>query len=142
MAFIVQNAQELISVYVVGAEVSTNLQEFATLRDDILAYEFQYPVTLSGMRLSVIPSRKPERYSSAAPLSADARQRIVCELVDFPERMTITVTVMLWSSWHVVRHQSSCKWTQHPRAAVQLLESSEWVSDRWGHPLGFSKQSR
>ncbi len=71
------------------------MQDFDTLKDDILAYEFEYPVTVGGKRLSIIPSRNPERYSSAAPLTADARQRIVSELVDFPERITISVTVRL-----------------------------------------------
>ena len=43
--------------------------------------------------MPVIISRKPERYSSAAPLTADARQRIVTELVDFPDGITISVSV-------------------------------------------------
>ena len=40
-----------------------------------------------------MPSRKPERYSSAAPLSPDARQRIVAELVDLQQSVTVSVTV-------------------------------------------------
>lgn len=68
-------------------------QEFDTLKDDILAYEFKYPVKIGDRHLPIIPSRKPERYSSAAPLSADARQRIVSELVSFQDRVTISVTV-------------------------------------------------
>lgn len=59
-----------------------------------MAFEFQYPVsTESGRKLPVIISRKPERYSSAAPMTADARQRIVTELVDFPDGITISVSV-------------------------------------------------
>ena len=68
-------------------------QEFSTLSDDILAYQFSYPVTLEGRKLPIIASRKPERYSSAAPLTADARQRIVAELVSFPDTITISVSV-------------------------------------------------
>ena len=49
--------------------------------------------TASGRKLPVIISRKPERYSSAAPMTADARQRIVTELVDFPDGITISVSV-------------------------------------------------
>lgn len=45
------------------------------------------------LRLALVPSRRPERYSSAAPLSADARQRIVCELVDLQQSVTVSVTV-------------------------------------------------
>ena len=71
-------------------------QEFGTLKDDILAYEFQYPTRVGERQLPIIPSRKPERYSSAAPLSADARQRIVSELVSFQDRVTISVTVRSW----------------------------------------------
>lgn len=67
---------------------------FKTLRDDILAYQFDYPVTMaSGQQLPLVISRKPERYSSAAPLTVDARQRIVCELVDLIDTVTISVTV-------------------------------------------------
>lgn len=73
------------------------MQVFGTLRDDILAYEFQYPTRVGGRQLPIIPSRKPERYSSAAPLSADARQRIVSELVSFTDRVTISVTVRPWT---------------------------------------------
>ncbi|KAK9787126.1 hypothetical protein WJX73_002525 [Symbiochloris irregularis] len=57
--------------------------KFATLKDSLLAYEFNYPIEAGGRKISLVASRKPERYSSAAPLSADARQRLVAELVDF-----------------------------------------------------------
>ena len=68
--------------------------QFKTLSYPTLAFEFQYPVTTeSGRKLPVIISRKPERYSSAAPMTADARQRIVAELVDFPDGITISVSV-------------------------------------------------
>lgn len=43
--------------------------------------------------MNLVPSRKPERYSSAAPLSPDARQRIVAELVDLAAAVTVSVTV-------------------------------------------------
>lgn len=49
--------------------------QYQTLRDDILAYQFDYPVaTVSGRELPLVLSRRPEKYSSAAPLTADARQ--------------------------------------------------------------------
>lgn len=38
-------------------------------------------------------SRKPERYSSAAPLSPNARLRIVSERVDFIDNVVISVSV-------------------------------------------------
>lgn len=67
--------------------------QFETLRDRTLAYEFIYPIEAGGRKISLVASRKPERYSSAPPLSADARQRIVAELVDFSDRATLSVTV-------------------------------------------------
>lgn len=70
------------------------MPQFKVLRDDILAYEFVYPVaTQSGRPLPVLLSRAPERYSSAAPMTADARQRIVCQLADLKDAITISVTV-------------------------------------------------
>ena len=83
-------------------------QEFATLADNILAYSFRYPVTLQGRRLPLIPSRKPERYSSAAPLTADARQRIVAELVSFPDTLTISVAVRRAVHSSVEAHFMTC----------------------------------
>lgn len=65
-----------------------------TVRDDVLAYQFDYPAaTARGKELPLLFSRKPERYSSAAPLTADARQRIVCELADLIDAVTVSVTV-------------------------------------------------
>ncbi|KAF0899627.1 hypothetical protein E2562_020816 [Oryza meyeriana var. granulata] len=40
-----------------------------------------------------VESRKPERYSSAAPLSPDARQRIVSERVDMIHNVVISVSI-------------------------------------------------
>ena len=48
--------------------------QFRTLRDDTLAYQFDYPVvTTQGQQLPLVFSRRPEKYASAAPLTADAR---------------------------------------------------------------------
>jgi len=67
---------------------------WATVEDPILAYRFAYPKsTGSGKPLPFVFSRRPERYSSAAPLSADARQRNVCELVDLGDAVTLSVSV-------------------------------------------------
>lgn len=64
------------------------------VQDDTLAYAFEYPAaTSSGRPLPLIVARKPERYSSAAPLTADARQRIVFELADLVDAVTVSVTV-------------------------------------------------
>lgn len=64
------------------------------LYDPILAYKFQYPVeTVSGQPLRMILAHEPEKYSSAAPLTADARQRIVSELLDLRNFITVSMTV-------------------------------------------------
>ena len=82
------------SLLVLGCAASTLLlQEFKSLTDGFLAYTFKYPATISGQPANIIFSRKPERYSSAAPLTPDARQRIVAELVSFPNGVTISVSV-------------------------------------------------
>lgn len=67
---------------------------FLAVEDKLLAYRFEYPVVgQSGKSYPIIFSRRPERYSSAAPLTADARQRIVCSLVSLGDSITYTVTV-------------------------------------------------
>lgn len=80
----------------------SGVAQFKSLTDRILAYSFKYPVEVGDFKLSLVLSRKPERYSSAAPLTADARQRIVAELVDLRHSVTISVTVR-----HLFPHQMS-----------------------------------
>ncbi|WOL00355.1 psbP domain-containing protein 5, chloroplastic isoform X1 [Canna indica] len=65
------------------------------LVDDINAYSFMYPVKLPAKKFAFkwVESRKPERYSSAAPLSPDARQRIVSERVDMINNLVISVSI-------------------------------------------------
>ncbi|XP_050938183.1 psbP domain-containing protein 5, chloroplastic isoform X5 [Cucumis melo] len=65
----------------------------ATMVDEINAYSYTYPVELSSTNFAFkwVESRKPERYSSAAPLSPDARLRIVSERVDFIDNLIISI---------------------------------------------------
>ena len=56
------------------ATLAAAVQSYAQVADGLLAYKFEYPTALRGEPLPVIQSRRPERYSSAAPLTADARQ--------------------------------------------------------------------
>ena len=59
-----------------------------------MAYEFSYPSeTRDGAPIRWAPSRQRDTYSSAEPMSPDARQRIVYELIAFKGPMTATVTV-------------------------------------------------
>ncbi|KAF6175247.1 hypothetical protein GIB67_030465 [Kingdonia uniflora] len=77
---------------------ASNVQEELKMMlavDDINAYSFMYPVELP-LKKRVFKwalSRKPERYSSAAPLSPDARQRIVSERIDLIDNLIISVSI-------------------------------------------------
>lgn len=67
----------------------------ASLVDDINAYSFLYPLQLPAKKFTFkwVESRKPERYSSAAPLAPNARQRIVYERVDIINNLVISVSI-------------------------------------------------
>ncbi|KAJ0091119.1 hypothetical protein Patl1_12834 [Pistacia atlantica] len=79
--------------------------KMASMIDDINAYSYLYPVELPSKNFLFkwVESRKPERYSSAAPLSltihcfgyntADARLRIVSERVDIIDNLIISVSI-------------------------------------------------
>ncbi|MBA0818720.1 hypothetical protein Gohar_003742 [Gossypium harknessii] len=66
-----------------------------SLVDEINAYTYSYPVELPSKKFLFkwVESRKPERYSSAAPLSPDARLRIVSERVDIVDNLIISVSI-------------------------------------------------
>uniref|UniRef100_A0A7N0VKI4 PsbP C-terminal domain-containing protein n=1 Tax=Kalanchoe fedtschenkoi TaxID=63787 RepID=A0A7N0VKI4_KALFE len=61
--------------------------------DEINAYSYLCPMQSKQFKFKWVESRKPERYSSAAPLSPDARLRIVSERVDFIDNLIISVTI-------------------------------------------------
>uniref|UniRef100_A0ACD5VLG4 Uncharacterized protein n=1 Tax=Avena sativa TaxID=4498 RepID=A0ACD5VLG4_AVESA len=69
--------------------------KMAMLVDETNAYSFLYPVQVPGKKSSFrwVESRKSERYSSAAPLSPDARQRIVSERLDMINNAVISVSI-------------------------------------------------
>jgi len=78
----------------IEAKAQSSAQNHVTVTDRLLAYKFTYPtVTSKGEPINMTFSRRPEKYSSAAPMSADARQRIVCELVDLTASLTLSVSV-------------------------------------------------
>jgi hypothetical protein len=65
-----------------------------TVAQPVMAYEFSYPSeNADGAPIRWTPSRVRDTYSSAEPMSPDARQRIVYELISFKGPMTATVTV-------------------------------------------------
>ena len=110
-----------------AAPASAGAAEFTPLHDDTLAYSFEYPVTTGeGRQLSWVFTREPtrcafgaaaprrarradalsRRYSAAAPLSADARQRIVCEVrPDAPALLRQSLTRRC-RSWPTLRARS------------------------------------
>nr|XP_043637708.1 psbP domain-containing protein 5, chloroplastic [Erigeron canadensis] len=63
--------------------------------DDLNAYSYQIPLEMPSRKFSFkwVESRKPERYSSAAPLSPNARLRIVSERVDFIDNLILSITI-------------------------------------------------
>ncbi|KAK4490936.1 hypothetical protein RD792_001656 [Penstemon davidsonii] len=63
--------------------------------DETNAYSYLYPTELPFDKFVFkwVESRKSERYSSAAPLSPDARLRIVSERVDFMDNLIVSVTI-------------------------------------------------
>ncbi|GBF87690.1 hypothetical protein Rsub_00401 [Raphidocelis subcapitata] len=91
--------------------------------DRTLAYSFFYPATTaSGTPLSLVLTRPPEKYSSAPPLSADARQRIVCELFDLRRFVTVSLTVGPVSGALKGRPQE--EWTPKEVALTVLIDRS------------------
>ncbi|KAK4364962.1 hypothetical protein RND71_016320 [Anisodus tanguticus] len=63
--------------------------------DDINAYSYLYPIEMPSKKFVFkwVETRKSERYSSAAPLSPNARLRIVSERVDIIDNLIISVSI-------------------------------------------------
>ena len=68
---------------------------FGSMHNDTLAYTIKYPVKMRGANDEVrwVTTRPPEKYSSAPPLTTDARQRLVYEAISFKDALTATVSV-------------------------------------------------
>jgi hypothetical protein len=96
---------------------------YKSLTDDTLAYTFDYPVsTSSGRSIPLVLARKPERYSSAAPLTADARQRIVCQLAYLSDAVTVNVSV--GPPGPVLKAKDPTTWTAKLVAEQVLVDKS------------------
>lgn len=78
-----------------AGQMTAEVTEFGELVDVLNAYAFKYPLTSpdTSAKFSWIETRKPERYSSAAPLAPDARQRIVSERLDYKNNLVVSVSV-------------------------------------------------
>jgi hypothetical protein len=108
---------------VAAAAPAADQAAYAHLAEPILAYEFDYPAaTSSGRPLPLVFSRRPERYSSAAPLTADARQRIVAELADLIDAVTVSVSVGPPSG--TLKTTPQAEWTPRQVAEAVLVDRS------------------
>lgn len=96
---------------------------FRELYDPILAYKFIYPVVTSeGQELQMTLTHPPEKYSSAAPLTADARQRIVGEVFDLRRFVTVSMTVGPASG--VLKELPEESWKARDVALTVLIDRS------------------
>ncbi|KAK7410300.1 hypothetical protein VNO78_00980 [Psophocarpus tetragonolobus] len=99
--------------------------KMASFFDEINAYNYLYPLELPSDNFSFkwVESRKPERYSSAAPLSPDARLRIVSERVDFIDNAIISVTIGPPNSSYI-KSKDKSKWNAKEVADSVLADRS------------------
>eukprot|EP00877_Chromochloris_zofingiensis_P007690 jgi/Chrzof1/3174/Cz12g14170.t1_PPD5[v5.2] len=101
----------------------SDAQAFKSLEDKTLAYKFSYPTkTASGTPLQLTLTKAPEKYSSAAPLNADARQRIVSELFDLSKFVTVSMTVGPVSG--VLKDSEPSQWKPMDVALTVLVDRS------------------
>lgn len=86
--------------------------KMASFLDEVNAYSYLYPLELPSKKFVFkwVESRKPERYSSAAPLSPNARLRIVSERVDLFDNLIISVTIGPPSA-NLINLKDKSKWT-------------------------------
>ncbi|KAK7283050.1 hypothetical protein RIF29_12290 [Crotalaria pallida] len=99
--------------------------KMASFIDEVNAYSYLYPVELPSRKFVFkwVESRKPERYSSAAPLSPDARLRIVSERVDFVDNLIISVTIGPPNS-SLIKSNDKSAWTAKDVADSVLSDKS------------------
>lgn len=110
---------------------------FAWQADEINACSYAYPLKLPQKpdNLKWVESRKPERYSSAAPLTPDARLRIVSERLDYKNNFVISVAVgppnstflkpgdtSAWDAQNVARSVLSDKSTARMTSGQRIAE--------------------
>lgn len=102
--------------------------KMASLIDDINAYSYSYPLELPSKKLIFkwVESRKPERYSSAAPLSPDARLRIVSERVDFIDNLVISVSIGPPNA-QILKSKETSTWSAKDVADSVLTDKSALV---------------
>ncbi|XP_024165681.1 psbP domain-containing protein 5, chloroplastic isoform X1 [Rosa chinensis] len=104
--------------------------KMASFADDINSYSYLYPVELQSKKVIFkwVESRKPERYSSAAPLSPDARLRIVSERVDIIDNLIISISFCLIQigppNSKIIKSPDKSTWTAKDVADSVLADKS------------------
>ncbi|KAL1300959.1 hypothetical protein HN51_045578 [Arachis hypogaea] len=108
-----------------SATLAEEEPKMASFEDELNAYSYLYPVELPSKKFVFkwVESRKPERYSSAAPLSPDARLRIVSERVDIIDNLIISVTIGPPNS-SIIKTTDKSKWTAREVADSVLSDKS------------------
>eukprot|EP00466_Bigelowiella_natans_P013029 jgi/Bigna1/87412/estExt_fgenesh1_pg.C_200050 len=104
------------------AEISAPSQlqaEFGFLQDPILSYRYKYPTAAGGKKLSLITSRKPEKYSSAAPLS-NFRHRIVNQMLDYNN--VVVYAMYVCPAIGILKRFPPSDWTSQQVADTILLD--------------------
>ncbi|KAM7513203.1 hypothetical protein LguiB_012078 [Lonicera macranthoides] len=148
-------SSSVASVFPISEAGAEDELKMASVVDDLNSYSYLYPLESPSKKFVFkwVESRKPERYSSAAPLSPDARQRIVSERVDFIDNLILSVSIgppnpqflktkdkSTWSAKDVADSVLSDKSALRVTSSQRMAESSvldAHTSDIDGEPYWF-----
>nr|AKM76450.1 DUF1795-like photosystem II reaction center PsbP family protein [California macrophylla] len=108
-----------------GCHAEEEEAKMASVVDEINAYTYMYPLEIPSQKvvLKWVESRKPERYSSAAPLSPDARLRIVSERVDIIDNLILSVSIGP-PNFQILKSTDKSAWTAKDVADSVLADKS------------------
>ncbi|KAF3621433.1 PsbP domain-containing protein 5, chloroplastic [Capsicum annuum] len=126
-------SEETLAWLYAGRSAEEELK-MASSVDDINAYSYLYPIEMPSKKFVFkwVETRKPERYSSAAPLSPDARLRIVSERVDIIDNLIISVSIGPPNS-QFLKSKEKSTWRAKDVADSVLSDKSALVIDSMFH---------
>lgn len=115
----------MLTVFPSAVSLAGEDVKMASFADEINSYSYLYPVELPSKKVIFkwVESRKPERYSSAAPLSPDARLRIVSERVDIIDNLIISISIGPPNS-KIIKSPDKSTWTAKDVADSVLADKS------------------
>ncbi|XP_021825250.1 psbP domain-containing protein 5, chloroplastic [Prunus avium] len=115
----------VLAVFPSSGSIAEEDLKMATFVDEINSCSYRYPVELPSKKVIFkwVESRKPERYSSAAPLSPDARLRIVSERVDIVDNLIISISIGPPNS-KIIKSVDKSTWTAKDVADSVLADKS------------------